>query len=628
MSLYKNSRYWWSKPTGECHEGLLSTVRKLDDHLGMEASHARLLSTLLNRQYSELRPGKITFDADSMRPKNRVVLNVVQNILETLTSRICTGRPRPRFITRDGNWKEKRRAQRLDQYIQGVFQKCKVYQETTKAFKDAGWTGTGFVKVCEDPTAPGEILVERVFPLEILVDQQACFQGAAPRTIYQRKWVAAEVLRASYPEHDAAIDECRSADKEYTDTSVIATDLVMVVEAWHLPSSESAKDGRHVICIDKATLLDEGWDVDYLPFAVLRWTDIPVGFYGQGLVEQQEGTQQELNKMSSRFQEAMHLLATAWVMAPEGAIKKDHLRNLPGTIVEIAPGFEDKVKILNPQPMPNMAFEWMDWLYSKEHETSAVNQMSASGQKPSGVRAAAALRELRDEQTERFGMFVRAWEQLHLDIAELCTLVSKRMYEDEALRTDYEVKYVSGGFYRSIQWSDVDLDRDSYVLQLWPSNLLPSTPAGKLATTEELMAAGLIDQATAMTLLDFPDVERSQSLISSTVDYADYVIDKLCDGDDVDIPPIALVDPMAMIHRLGYRYLRAQMDGAPEDKLGEMRNYIGSVPAQMAEVQEARAALEQARAALKAAQAAPQAAPPPANQGVSGLDMPRQEVAA
>lgn len=610
MPLYPG-KYWWGKPTGEAHEGLISTVRKIDQHLGLDASYARFLSTLLNRHYSELRPGKLTAEAASLLPKNKLVLNVIQNILETLTSRICTGRPRPRFITRDGNWKEKRKAQRLDQYIQGVFQKCKVYQETTKAFKDAGWTGTGFVKVCENPASPGEILVERVFPLEILVDQQACFQGAAPRTIYQRKWVAAEVLRAAYPEHATAIDECRSQDKEYTETSVVATDLVMVVEAWHLPSSEAAGDGRHVICIDKATLFDEEWKEDYLPFAVLRWTDIPVGFYGQGLVEQQEATQLELNKMAQRFQEAMHLLGVSWIVAPAGAVKKGHLRNVPATIIEVDPQFKpEDVKTVAPQPMPSMCFDWMDWLYNKHHETSAVNQMSASGQKPSGVRAAAALRELRDEQTERFGMFVRGWEQLHLDIAELITMVSKRMYEDEDVRTDYEVKYVDRGFYKSIQWSDVDLERDSYVLQLWPSNLLPSTPAGKLATTEELMAAGLIDQNTAMTLLDFPDVERSQSLISSTTDFADYAVDKLFDGDTPDIPPIALIDPISMVQRLGFHYLRAQMDGAPVDKLAELRAYTGSITEQMAAVQEARKALEMAQQQMQMAQQQP-AAPAP-----------------
>jgi hypothetical protein len=588
-------RYWWAKEKNECHEALCSTVRALDQNLGLEAAHARLLSTLLNRHYSELRPGKITFDSDAMRPKNRLVINATQNILETLTSRICTGRPRPRFVTRDGVWKEKRKAQRLDQYVQGIFQSEKVYIKTAQAFKDAGWTGTGFIKVCENPNEPGSVLVERVFPLEILVDQQACFQGAAPRTIYQRKWVASEVLAAAYPDHDEEIHECRSVDKEYTETSVIATDLVMVVEAWHLPSSSASEDGRHVICIDKATLLDEGWDSPFLPFAVLRWTDIPVGFYGQGLVEQQEAIQLELNKMAGRFQEAMHLLGTAWVSIPEGAVKEEHLRNLPGSIIKVQPGFEDKIRVIAPQPMPAMAFDYMDWLYSKEHETSAVNQMSASGQKPSGVRAAAALRELRDEQTERFGMYVRAWEQFHLDVAELIIMVSKRMYSGLDTATDYAVKYVDKGFYRSIKWADVDLARDSYVLQLWPSNLLPSTPAGKLATTEELMAAGLIDMNTAMTLLDFPDVERSQSLISSTVDFADYVVDELFDGRRPDVPPIALVDPLTIIQRLGWHYLRAQMDGAPNEALANLRNYIGSIQSQMEEVQAARDALEQAQ---------------------------------
>jgi hypothetical protein len=481
-----------------------------------------------------------------------------------------------------------------------------VYRETTKAFKDAAWTGTGFVKVCEDPTEPGQILVERVFPLEILVDQQSVFQGDAPRTIYQRKWVPAEVLSAGFPEHKEAINECGKANKEYTETSVIATDLVQVVEAWHLPSAPGAKDGRHVICVEKATLVDEKWTEQYLPFAVFRWTEIPVGFYGQGLVEQQEPLQTELNKIVGRIQDAMHFFGTTWVVTEKGAINKDHLKNQMATVIEAEPGFADKVTVYPPQPISNQVFDWANWVYDKEHETSAVNQMSASGQKPSGVRAAAALRELRDEQTERFGMFVRGWEHLHLDIAELICLVSKAMYGDGETGTDYEARYVDKGFYRAIKWSEVDLDKDTYVLQLWPSNLLPSTPAGKLATTEELMAAGLIDAKTAMALLDFPDTEKTQSLVASTVDYVDYAVDKVLDGEDIDTPIIAMLDPPTTVQRLGSHYLRAQMEGAPEDKLADLRAFIESVTEQVAEVAEAKEAL------VMAQQMAEQAPPPQA----------------
>jgi hypothetical protein len=595
---------------------LFSLVRRIDEDQDMEGTLADRLSMLLNRNYSDLRPGSSNAAVEQYKSKHDLKVNVVLNILETLTSSICTQRPKPRFITADGNWKQKRRAQRLDKFIEGIFAKCNVYREMTRAFRDAAWTGTGWIKVCPDPDKAAEILAERVFPLEVKIDQRACVQGQAPRAIYQVTYVPVEVLAARYPDHEQSIADAAAARSEYSEGRVVDTDLVKLIEAWHLPSSEKADDGRHALCVDGIDLEVNEWKHDFWPFVPFRWTDIPIGFLGMGLVEQQQPLQTELNKIAKRIQDAMHLLATAWVVCPKGAVKKSHLQNRPAVIVETEPGMEDAIKVVTPQALNNQAFEWVDWLYGKNHETSGMSQAMASGTKPSGVRAAAALRELRDEQTQRYGNLVRSWENFGLDISDLSERTAEAMYDETDSATDFEVRYVGKHHYQAIKWSEVRMDRDSYVLQLWPSNLLPSTPAGKLATTEELLASGLIDVRTAASLLDFPDVERNQSLVNSTIDMVDWAVDKIFDGSDTPVPPPAgVTDLPTAVQRLGYHYLRAQVDGAPEEMLSELEQYITETLELVAEVDKARQAMQM----MQQAQAQP---PTEEEPGIAEMEAP------
>jgi hypothetical protein len=596
--------HWWKKDRNKVHSEVVSVVDRLEKQLNHERRYADWLSLLLNRRYSELTPGKINFGTEISSPKRRLAINVINNIMETLTSRVCTRRPRPRFITVDGNWSDKRKAQKLDRFVEGVFHQAKVYRETTKAFRDAAWTGTGFIKVCQDPVKENEVLVERVFPFEILVDQQACIQGQAPRTLYQVKWVPVEVLEAAYPKRRTLIEKCAKQSRGYDEGAVVATDLVRVIEAWHVSSGGRKEDGRHAITIDNCTLYDRKYPHDYLPFAVLRWADLPVGFYGQGLVELQAGTQEELNKMMARMQDAAHLFAKTTYIVPEGAVKDGALRNLTGDIVKCKPGFEDQIKVHAPQIMHGQVFQLIDWLYDKPHETSGVSQMSATGEKTPGIEAAVAIREVQDIETNRQGQLYRSWENLHLDIAELTTGVARDMYRHDDPATDYQVRYAGKQYYQAIKWSEVNLEKDAYVLQLWPTNLLPSSPAGKLATAEELMATGMVDKQTAQALLDFPDVEKSTNLAATTIDMVDYVVEKVMDGNPPP-PPTMAMDLPTSIRRLGYHVLQAQMDQAPEDVQASLRAYMEAVTNLAGEVQEAREALDMVQEMQAQAQAPP-----------------------
>ena len=119
-----------------------------------------------------------------------------------------------------------------------------------------------------------------------------------------------EVLKQMFPEYKALIDQASDTYNKFaTPPYGDGADLVRVIESWHLPSGEEAKDGKHTICISNATLLDEKYEKDYFPFVFFRWGLRPVGFFGQGLAEQLQGLQLEINKLLRTIQVSMHLVS-------------------------------------------------------------------------------------------------------------------------------------------------------------------------------------------------------------------------------------------------------------------------------------------------------------------------------
>ena len=93
----------------------------------------------------------------------------------------------------------------------------------------------------------------------------------------------------------------------------------MIAEAWHLPSSKDATDGRHVIVCSSGVLFDEEYKKDTFPFVFLHYSPRIMGFWGQGLVSSLMGTQVDINKMLMTATKSIYLMATprVWIEAAQ-----------------------------------------------------------------------------------------------------------------------------------------------------------------------------------------------------------------------------------------------------------------------------------------------------------------------
>lgn len=619
--------YWWKADKNKAHEIIFPYLKKLNQQQGyVQADNYRNMRLYgqqnLYAGYSSF-SGVVDQATSAASSQNRVTLNVVQSMIDTVVSKIAKNKPKPTFLTEGGDWSQQTRAKKLTQFLEGQFQATDFYEKASRAFLDSCIFGTGALKIYNQD---GAIKVERIFIDELVIDDRESFYGE-PRQMHQHKMIHKDVLKDMFPKFKMDIDQAGKIPlTEYGISSNLATDMVLVIESWHLKSGPNAKDGKRTICIDTVTLVEEDYEKDYFPFVLWRWGLRPVGFFGQGLAEQLTGLQLEINKILRTIQVSMHLVSVPKIFIEANSkIVTSHLDNKIGSIIKYTgqpptPGVGGVI--------PPELFSQLDRLYQRAYEIAGVSQLSATAQKPAGLNSGKALREYNDLETERFMSVAQRYEKVFLDAGKIMIDMAKEL--DEQLDGEYAVKVKGSKFLKTIKWKEVDMSEDQYVMSLFPTSALSSTPAGRLQDVQELIQAGFVSKEDAMKLLDFPDLQSFYNYETAPGEDIDMVIEKIVDDSNY-MTPEPYQNLEYGIQKMQKAYLLFRSQNLPEEKLELIRRWIedasalierAAVDAQRVQL-EAQAQMESAaaqQAAINAPQAALEAPPVAPEEGVISAD--------
>ena len=579
IAEYSKKDFRWWLPSAP-KDSLFETWRHIDrTDTDRTVSMDRFMRLYGNRNYQSNTPGGYSVNLNDWDDK--VTLNVIKSVCDTVTSRIAKSRPMPRFLTSGGNYSLRRRAQLLEKYVDAQFYLSKIYQVAPAVFQDACVFGTGIMKIYQQ----GEkICAERIHPREVYVDQAEGYYGE-PQSMYQVKYINRDILHALFPDKKAIIDAAWNDGVNDDDVgpavrSQTTVDQVKVVEGWHLPSGADATDGKHQIVVNGGVLFEEDWEYDYFPFVCINWSDRLRGFWGIGLAEELTGIQIEINRLLMKIQKAFHLLAVPWVLVEASSkIKKAHINNQIGAIIP----FTGTPPIVRPnQTISPEIFAHLDRLYQRAYEIAGVSQLSATSLKPGGLDSGVALREYSDIETERFAVVSRKYEQMFLDCARRVVDLGKKISKENP---DYTVVAEQDKYtIQEIKFSEVDMDRDAYVLKVFPSSSLPRTPAGRLAMVQDLLNNQMIDIEEAKRLLDFPDLEKSMQLDRAASDSIDRMIENILDKGQYEAPE-PFIDQKLALKKAMASYNKAVNQNVPESHLRLLRQFMTAVNEQIRKAQ-------------------------------------------
>lgn len=496
---------------------------------------------------------------------NRSQHNVVKSCVDTAYARIAKNNPRVKFTTYEGSWSDAQRARRLTQYVDGVMYAAKGYEQGGRAFRDCEIFPFGCAHVYVE-TGSNEIRVERVIPIEIIVDED---DGAhmSPRQLHRKREMPREVLIAAYPKCEADIRAASSA----VSRGVSYADNVIVVESWHRPSGHGAGDGRHCLTLNNCTLLDESYEKDYFPFVFWRWTDRVASFWGMSLCEEMAGIQLRINKLDHHIDATQDLLC------------------LPRVFVDVASQVETKavwaggiVKYRGTPPVfsaangaPGEMYSDRDGEISRAYELPGVSQLSASAQKPAGLNSAVGLREFSDQTSERFSTQGKRYEDGYVEMSRIIIDLSRDLYK---ANKKLAVRAVGSAFIKRISWADADLDEDRYIMRAWPVSQLPQTPEGKLQFVQELAQAGWIDQDMAKELMELGNLDQGMGIMTAAFDAAMKAIEMILDdGKPVQPEPFFNLELTLKLAQACYNHAWSFQDPAMEDNLRLLRDFMEAI---------------------------------------------------
>lgn len=503
-------------------------------------------------------------DCDAVPPLS---FNVIRSITDTVHAETIQSQPRAQFSSTGAGWEARQRCEKLTQFVSGVEYVCESDETNSAVCRDAILFGTGVEKIFDDED---EVCIERVLPGELYVDAYDAREGK-PRSMYQVKHVDRARLEALYPDNALAVSGATKGAEWMRSWGMHDTDsdLVVVVEAWHLPSSKKSKDGRHVICTSAGVLLDEDWEEHAFPFAILRWASPIIGFWPNGAAEQLAGVQYDINSLLDKIREHQDNFGSGFILCEENSEPHGMLSDEVGRVVTFKPGTTPP-QVVTPQSVSRDTYEQLDRYYAKAYEIFGVSAMAAQSVKPAGVDSGKAMRTLALIQSKRFIAFGQAWERFCLTRAKMIVRCARRIAER---LPSFTVVYQDSEQTIPIDWSECDLDDDEFVVRAFPVSALQGTPAEKLATASDMLANGAIDPQSWARLIGQPDVKAAMQLNDAPHDLIEKILGKIV-VENRFIQPESFFD-LAACYQLGVKaYNRAIVDDVPDDRLELLREWI------------------------------------------------------
>jgi len=509
-------------------------------------------------------------------PAERPTFNLVQSVTDTLVSRISQSRPAPVFLTDNGDYKQRTLAKKLNNFIQGEFYQTDAYEKATTALRDALVQGTGILHTFETPDH--KVGLERVLLTELLIDPNEAMYGE-PRQLYRLKLIDREVLKANFPKFKEKLDvAAKGYPDNSTESSKTVSDLVMVVEGWHLRSGKKMKDGRHTLACSSGYLIDEEYEKDRFPFTFIHYSPRLLGFWSQGISEQLMGTQMELNSILFTISKAIKLVGVPRVFQEEGSkISNASHNNEIGVIVKyrgIKPEYE-----VAPCNAPELYAE-RDKLIAYGYQQCGVSALQASSQKPQGLDSGEAIRTYDDISTDRFASLSRRYDNLFIDLAYQIIDHAKDIAkpESEGGQGEYQTVYPNKNGTREIDLPAAQLVDDPFIIQCFTQSSLPKDPAGRLAKITEMIQAGMISIQEGRRLLDYPDIEQMERLANAAEERIFQILDEIIESGKYTPPdPFMNLD---LATQLTTQYINLYGQAKLEEgKMQKLRDFFTQIQA-------------------------------------------------
>jgi hypothetical protein len=505
----------------------------------------------------------------SMPAASLLGVNVIAPGVDTLVSEVTQHEPRPIVLTIGGDYKKRKRAEKLTSYLECKFREHNVWGLMRRSTKDAVNSGLGIPRAFEIGES-GIIGYERIHPLNLLVDDRGAID-VAPQIFYARRAIDRTKLQALYPKRAEQLKDAPTADETYWHGYDSTADVVELIEAWRMASWRGNEDGRHMLVVQNCQpLVDEVYDRATPDMAFIRAIEPSGGFWGEVPVMRAAPAQLWLNSMWLRLQETQNLHAVVRCFVRPNSIQKTHLQNGIGQIVECTsdptfmptPAVPDRFEILIP-----MAKQWA-------FELLGVSELAATSRKPPGLDSEPAQRTYHEFETRRHVNFERDIENAICELARQTIRLERAIAERKKKQgKEHKVPYKTEGALESEDWFAIDLDDDCMSVQVRPASALPRSPSGKMKYLQEMQMQLNLPPDVFWRMVDDPDFEAVRAEYTASSEIIDKVLDRMLDGGEATVPEPYMDLDRAML-TCALKIQRAEVEEVSEENIQKLREFL------------------------------------------------------
>lgn len=569
-SLSDDILRWWDQPEEKIGGAISSLVQRIDDN-NYELRERFMRYARLYGNYEALGWANLSNVNRSEQSNNRPVFNIIQSCVDTVHSKVARDNPQPYFITSGADYFDKLKAEKMNQFVQGVFQATDFYDiANNKVFRDASVYGLGGVQWTLNKNT-NDLECEWVFIDELKIDLYDAQKGK-PLSMHRCKMVQKEKLLAQFPDKKETINDVTTTHPHLFRSNDTVCDFVVTTESWHLAVDKTP--GRHCVILADEVLVDEVYDEDWFPIVLFQYYEKPIGLYGRPITESILSGQVEINKILMFIQQCQELQASPYIAVENGAeIALDViLSNQVSRLIKYRTGTRPPI-FLSPTACTPEIYEhlkdWMSWCYQEV----GVSQTSAGGEKQPGVTSAVAMRTMVDVESSRFIQVSKNWETFFVRNAEIVVKLGKKAYEkDKSFKATYLDK--KSKVLMDIPWSKINLPRDMFVIRCDTISAFPSSAAGRIQTITDFIANNFLSRERGMELLQIdPDLEDEVKLQTSSLRLTEKRLCQMVE-DNVYYHPEKYINLKLSLSVSEATYNQLCIDNCPEDRLALVRQWI------------------------------------------------------
>lgn len=524
-------------------------------------------------------------NAVSLPPPEQSVNNKAKAAIDTLAAQIASTEQRARFRTVDGNGKQRRRARELQNFSDGLAHDLELHKKKQRAFTDAAVleSGVGAIQFYRDGDRVG---CKRRLATELSIDPLDGLVDGQWRTIYSRTPVPRDVVMATYygdgKGKDAERIKKAIEDAPTVSVSGAPADHIEVFECWHLPSTKKAKDGWHVTGLDIAdgVMAVEPYKKNHHEIVFFSLEDRFTTGWGLSLMTQVRPLQTRVNANTYRIERAQKLFHAGHIYVDRNLkLKKSSISNEIGSVWE-GNGPQGPQQILFNAVTQEM-YNQVEIDGRRIFENLGISVSASQAETNSGLNAsAAAKREDTAKSDQRNAVRQQRWERFHVD----CIKTGLGIVRDIDERTaDGKKRDTKGGYktmradqrgMTSINWRDVALDEEDYVLDVQPASPIPTTSAGLVAFGEHMLEIGEWQPGTLSGYMQDLDADGRINLARAVERQLSDMFESMLYDDVSSAQPDEFTNYAKAIE-IGAQYLALGRDEkVPDKKLDRVRRYL------------------------------------------------------